>query len=48
MYAQLNWVIFGIDNGLLAVRRQAIIQTSDDFLSITSQGTDFNKKNDQA
>ena len=41
IYASLKWVIIGLDNGLSSIRLQAIIETSDDFYSITPQATDF-------
>ena len=37
MHASLNRLIFGVDNGLLPVRPQAIIYTNDDFLSTTQR-----------
>ena len=37
----INWVIIGLDNGLLSVWCQAIISINDGFSSITSQGTSF-------
>ena len=43
----LNWVIIGIDDGLLPVRCQAIIKCNDDISTITPKGTHFNEKNVQ-
>ena len=37
----LNWVIIGSDNGLLPVRRQAIIWTNAGILLIGPLGTNF-------
>ena len=42
-YTRSLLVIIGSDNGLLPDRRQAIIWTSDDLLSIGPQGTNFSK-----
>ena len=43
IYASLNWIIIGSDNGLSPVRRQAIIYTKDDIVPISPQGTDLNE-----
>ena len=45
MYAPLNCLVIGLDNGLSLDTRQAIISTIGDFLSITPKGADFNKRN---
>ena len=47
MCPSLGWVIIGSDNGLSPVQRQVIIETNDDFSSITPRGTDFSEKNDR-
>ena len=39
----VNWVSIGSDNGLSPGRRQAIIWTNADILSIRPQGTYFNE-----
>ena len=39
MYASVNWVSIGSDNGLAPVRRQAITWTNADLLSIGPLGT---------
>ena len=41
MYASLNWIIIGSDNGLSPVRRQAIIWTNGGILLIGPLGTNF-------
>ena len=41
IYASLNWVIIGSDNGLSIVRRQAIIWTNAGILLIGPLGTKF-------
>ena len=41
IYASLNWVIIGSDNGLSPVRRQAIIWTNAGILLIEPLGTNF-------
>ena len=41
----LNWVIIGLNNGLLHVWCQAIVLTNDDFSPTTPQGTNFNENN---
>ena len=38
-----NWVSIGSDNGLLAIRRQAIILTNAEILSIGPLGTNFSE-----
>ena len=43
IYASLNWVIIGSDNGLSPVRRQAIIWTNVGILLIWPLGTNFNE-----
>ena len=43
MYAAMNLVSIGSDNGLSPGRRQAIISTNADILSIRPQGTYFNE-----
>ena len=43
IYASLNWVILGSDNGLSPVRRQAIIWTNSGILLIWHLGTNFNE-----
>ena len=43
IYASLNWVIIGSDNGLLPVRCQAIIWTNAGILLIWPLGTNFNE-----
>ena len=37
----MNWVIIISDEGMLSVRRQAIIGTNDDLLSIGPLGIEF-------
>ena len=44
IYASLNWVIIGLNNGLFLVWHAAIIYTSIDFSSIKLRGTGFNEK----
>ena len=43
IYASLNWVIIGSDNGLSPVRRQAIIWTKAGILLIWPLGTNFSE-----
>ena len=43
IYASLNWVIIGSDNGLSPVRRQAIIWTNAVVLLIGPLGTNFSE-----
>ena len=43
IYALLNWVIIGSDNGLSPVRRQAIIWTNAGILLIGPLGTNFSE-----
>ena len=43
IYAPLNWIIIGSDNGLASIRHQ-VINNNENFTSITPQGTDFNGK----
>ena len=43
MYASLNLVIIGSDNGLSPVRRQAIIWTNTRILLIEPLGTNFSE-----
>ena len=43
IYASLNWVIIGSDNGLSPVRRQAIIWTNAGILLIGPLGTSFSE-----
>ena len=43
MYASMNWVNIGSDNGLSPGRRHAIIWTNADILLIRPQGTYFNE-----
>ena len=43
IYASVNRVSIGSDNGLLPIRRQAIIQTNTGFLSIKPLGTNLNQ-----
>ena len=43
IYASLNWVIIGSDNGLSPVRRQAIIWTNAGILLIGPLGTNFSE-----
>ena len=43
IYASLNWVIIGSDNGLSPVRRQAIIRTNAEILLIGTLGTNFSE-----
>ena len=43
IYASVNWVSIGSDNGLSVERRQAIIWTSADILSFRHQGTYFDE-----
>ena len=43
IYASLNWVIIGSDNGLSPVRRQAIIWTNAPILLIGTLGTNFSE-----
>ena len=43
MYASVNWVIIGSDNGLLPVWCQAIIWINADNSSIRPEGTYFNE-----
>ena len=45
IYASLDWIIIGFNNGLSPVQRQAIIKTNDVFSSITPQVTGFNENN---
>ena len=44
LYASLNWVMIGSDNGLPPVWYKAIIKTNDEFSSTAPQGTEFNEK----
>ena len=41
IYASVNWISIGSDNGLSPIRRQAIIQTNARSLSIGLLGTNF-------
>ena len=43
LYASLNWVVIGSDNGLLPVRPQAIIWTNAGILLIGPLGTNFSE-----
>ena len=43
IYASVNRVSIGSDNGLLPIRRQAFIQTNTGFLSIKPLGTNLNQ-----
>ena len=43
IYAPLNWIIIGSDNGLASIRHQ-VINNNENLTSITPQGTDFNEK----
>ena len=43
IYASVNWVSIGSDNGLAPGRRQAIILTNADIFTIRLQGTYFNE-----
>ena len=43
IYASLNWVSIGSDNGMSPVRRQAITWTNADLLSIGLLGTYFSE-----
>ena len=43
MYASLNWVNIGSDNGLAPNRRQAIIWTNAGILLIGPLGTNFSE-----
>ena len=43
MYASLNWVIIGSENGLSPVRRQATIWTNAGILLIGPLGTNFSE-----
>ena len=43
IYASVNWVCIGSDNGLSPVRRQAITWTNTDLLSIGALGTNLNE-----
>ena len=43
IYASLNWVIIGSDNGSSPVRRQAIIWTNARILLIHTLGTNFSE-----
>ena len=43
IYASLNWVIIGADNGLSPVQRQAIIWTNDGILLMQPLGKNFSE-----
>ena len=43
IYASLNWVTFGSDNGLSPIRRHAIIWTNEGMSLIGLLGTNFNE-----
>ena len=43
IYASVNYIIIGSDNGLSPVRRQPITWTSDGLLSIKPRGTHFSE-----
>ena len=43
IYASVNWVSIGSDNGLSPSRRQAITWTNADLLSIGPLGTNFSE-----
>ena len=43
MYASLNWVTLGSDNGLSPIRRQDIILTNAGMLLIELSGTNFSE-----
>ena len=43
IYASVNRINIGSDNGLSPIRRQAIIWTNDGLLLIALPGTDFSK-----
>ena len=43
MYASVNRASYGSDNGLLPIRRQAIISTNAGLLSIETLGTNFSE-----
>ena len=43
IYASVNLAIIGSDNGLVPVKRQAIIWTNDGLLSIGTLGTNFSE-----
>ena len=43
IYAPLNWAVLGSGNGLSPARRQAIIWTNDDILSIGFPVTNFSE-----
>ena len=43
IYAPVNWVRIGSDNGLAPIRRQAIISTNAGLLSIGPFGTNFSE-----
>ena len=43
IYASMNWVSIGSDNGLSPVRRQAVIETNAGILLIGTLGTNFSE-----
>ena len=43
IYASMNWISIGSDNGLLPVQHQAITWTNADLLSIGPLGINFSE-----